>query len=115
MNKNTAAITRGTQPPLGILMQEDERKISSMDPKNRMNIRENTRLLCHTRLMISDIKQVVTNVTVRYAIPEINKAILAISKEIGRERERERDHTEFPFTMSHRGYDDKRMISYSNF
>jgi len=50
-------------------MQEDERKIISIDPKNRINKRDNRSVLCHTRLMISAINQVVTNVAVRYAIP----------------------------------------------
>ena len=65
MTKKTAAIMKGTHSPLGILIKVDERKIISIDPKNRMNKRENTRVLCHTRLMISDINQVVTKVTVR--------------------------------------------------
>lgn len=44
-----------------------------MDPKNARRARENIMFLCQTKMMIIDIKNVVTNITVMHAIPEIQK------------------------------------------
>jgi hypothetical protein len=67
------ARTRGTHPPRGTFMRGEERYIASMDPKNARKARENIMFLCQTKMMIIDIKNVVTNITVMHVIPEIQK------------------------------------------
>jgi hypothetical protein len=76
----TAESTRGTHPPLGILMHEDETKIISIIPKNEKYKRATKRFLCHTKSMIIDVKHVVTNIPVMHAIPENEIAVLAFLK-----------------------------------
>jgi hypothetical protein len=55
-------------------LHERGRKIYSFnDPKNARKARENIMFLCQTKMMIIDIKNVVTNITVMHVIPEIQK------------------------------------------
>lgn len=69
--ENMTENTRGNHPPFGSLTQEDEKKIISSGPKSKQKASEIRIDFCQTRLMTSDVSNVVTIIIVVYAKPDI--------------------------------------------
>lgn len=68
--RKTKASTREIHPPCGNLVNAEDRYTPSMNQKNRRKQVARTMLLCHTKIMTSVVRNVVTNILVMQARPE---------------------------------------------
>jgi hypothetical protein len=75
INMKTKERTSGAQPPWGTFMREEDRYPASIKPKNKRKGKASTGFLFHTNIITSAIRQVVMNITVMHAIPEILRQV----------------------------------------